>query len=91
MNEMNRLPEISVMDNWLNSDILAVIRHRKKEYIRLKYETYSANEKIAQDKEQKIANLEAYIQFLQNLLNKSGDIIIANSDLFEKSEDTKDE
>lgn len=91
MNEMNHLPEISVMDNWLNSDILAVIRHRKKEYIRLKYETYSANEKIEQDKEQKIANLEAYIQFLQNLLNKSGDIIIAISDLFEKSEDKKDE
>ena len=32
MNEANNLPEISVMDNWLNSDILAVIRHRKKIY-----------------------------------------------------------
>ena len=91
MNEANHLPEISVMDNWLNSDILAVIRHRKKEYNRLKYETYTATEKTAQDKRQKLANLEAYIQFLQNLLNKSGDIIIDNSGLFEKEENKNDE
>lgn len=91
MNEANHLPEISVMDNWLNSDILAVIRHRKKEYIQLKYETYTASEKAVQDKKQKLANLEAYIQFLQNLLNKSGDIIIDNSGLFEKEENKNDE
>lgn len=91
MNEANHLPEISVMDNWLNSDILAVIRHRKKEYIQLKYETYPATEKTSQNKKQKLANLEAYIQFLQNLLNKSGDIIIDNSGLFEKEENKNDE
>lgn len=48
-------------------------------------------EKTAQDKRQKLANLEAYIQFLQNLLNKSGDIIIDNSGLFEKEENKNDE
>ena len=72
MNEANHLPEISVMDNWLNSDILAVIRHRKKEYIRLKYETYTATEKTAQDKRQKLANLEAYIRWLKEMIEKYG-------------------
>lgn len=85
--ETNAIPEVPVMDNWLNSDLLAVIRHRKKDYIRLKYQTASMVADVAEH-QQKLANLEAYIEFLQRLSNKSGEILVNYSDLFIKEGET---